>query len=155
WVRAHRDEPFFLYVQTMDVHGYVAPPPWRDKYGVPSVEHEPSPTEEASKTVGTLPPEQLEALKAMRKLPPQRLEACKAMGKLSPEQLKVFNAERFAKLAQLPPERLSALSKLSAEQRSSFRRFHPDRYDEAVAYTDHVFGRFVDALGELGLADRT
>jgi arylsulfatase A-like enzyme len=38
---------------------------------------------------------------------------------------------------------------------SRLQRYQPDRYDEAVAYTDHVFGRLVDALRELGLADRT
>lgn len=33
WIRAHRDEPFFLYVQSMDVHFPYAPPaPFRDRF---------------------------------------------------------------------------------------------------------------------------
>jgi arylsulfatase A-like enzyme len=109
WVRAHRDEPFFLWIQTMDVHSYDAPPPWRGKFTAPP-----------GKAATTE-----EALKALKNLSPEQLEAFKAMGKLTPDQLK------------------------------GFARFNPDKYDEAVAYTDHVFGQLVDALGEMGLADRT
>jgi arylsulfatase A-like enzyme len=143
WVREHRDRPFFLYVQTMDVHGYDAPEPWRGKFTAPQVAPKPAATEEASKLIGKLSPEQIEGLKAM--------------GKLSPEQLK--NLGEFGdKLAKLSPEQLKAFKGMGAmppEQQRNVARFKPDRYDEAIAYTDHVFGRFVDALGELGLADRT
>jgi arylsulfatase A-like enzyme len=128
----------------MDVHGYIAPPPWRDKFAAPSAGHDPAATEEAAKLMGTLSPEQAEKLKAL--------------GGLSPDQLKHFTKERLDKLAKLSPEgqnALRAMARLSPQKRGSFQKFHPDRYDEAVAYTDHVFGRFVDALGELGLADRT
>jgi arylsulfatase A-like enzyme len=138
WVREHRDRPFFLYVQTMDVHGYVAPAPWRGKFTTPPVAPKPAAPAEASKV--------------MEKLTPEQVEGLKAIGKLSPEQLKNFTnlVDEISKR-----EALKATEALPPEEPRGVARFKPDRYDEAVAYTDHVFGRFVDALGELGLADHT
>jgi arylsulfatase A-like enzyme len=100
WIRAHRDRPFFLYIQTMDVHGYDPPAPWRGKYERRS------------------PPQEGPAFEAAKE----------AMKKLTPEQI---------------------------EDLKKFDRFNGDRYDEAVAYTDSEFGRLIDALRELGIADRT
>jgi arylsulfatase A-like enzyme len=98
WVRAHRDRPFFLYVQTMDVHfPYEPPPPFRGLFEKPPP---------------YVAPEELQRLK----------------DSISPEMGKA----------------LQFLGSVS-----------PDKYDSAVAYTDHELGKFVDALDRLGLGDRT
>jgi arylsulfatase A-like enzyme len=98
WVRAHRDRPFFLYVQTMDVHfPYEPPPPFRGMFEKPPP---------------YVAPDELQRLK----------------DSISPEMGKA----------------LQFLGSVS-----------PDKYDGAVAYTDHELGKFVDALDRLGLADRT
>jgi arylsulfatase A-like enzyme len=106
WLQAHRDQPFFLWIQTMDVHSYDAPPPWRGKYKAKPTTSE-------------------DALNAIKNMTPEQAEAFKALATLTPEQV------------------------------GNFERYNPDKYDEAVAYTDDVFGRLVDEVGKLGLADRT
>jgi len=99
WVRAHRDQPFFLYIQIMDVHEYDPPAPWRGKFETPR----PAPDAAAM-------------------------------------------AAAWEQLAKLTPDQVKGLRHW---------KVNPDRYDETVAYADHEIGRLVDALGDLGVAERT
>jgi arylsulfatase A-like enzyme len=98
WVKAHTDQPFFLYVQSMDVHDpYDPPPPFLGKFST------------AADGGASAPP--------------------------------------------------IDLSGLSAEVRPQIRQLieslRPERYDDAVAYADHAIGELVDALEDIGVADRT
>ena len=74
WLGAHRDGPFFVYVQSLDVHDpYDPPPPFRGRFS--GGEAGDAPRDEVPGNVSSLPPDAAREIRAMvERLHPERYD---------------------------------------------------------------------------------